>query len=105
MNNSTHHQLKRLAQQRLLWMLVLGIWLLFVNIAIVHAQQHDLNKGINTDYQCQLCLTNFNHTPFVLNDNVAITPVIQASIAIKQNIQGIIRVHQLTTYNRGPPIK
>jgi len=105
MANLNHHKLKQLAQQRSLWILVLSIWLFFVNVSIVHAQQHDLVKGFSTDYQCQLCLTNFNHTPFILNDNVVITPITQASIAIEQNAHGIIRVHQLTTYNRGPPNK
>ncbi|MBL4910059.1 MAG: hypothetical protein JKX78_08615 [Alteromonadaceae bacterium] len=103
MTNLTHHKIKQLAQQRLLWIVVLAIWLFFVNASIVHTQQHNLSKGISTDYQCQLCLTNFNHTPFVLNDSVFITPLIQTSIVFKQHVQGIIRVHQLTLYNRGPP--
>ncbi|PCI60205.1 MAG: hypothetical protein COB35_09825 [Gammaproteobacteria bacterium] len=105
MNNITHHKLKQLAHQRSLWILVLSIWLFFVNVSIVHAQQHKLGKGFSTNYQCQLCLTNFNHTPFILSDSVIVTPVTQASITIAQNAHGIIRVHQLTTFNRGPPNK
>jgi len=102
---NTHHKIKQLAQQRLLWIIVLAMWLFFVTTTIVHAQQHTATKKVFTDYQCQLCLTNFSHTPFILNNNVIISPVIQPSIAILQSAHGIIRVHQLTTYNRGPPIK
>ena len=103
MNNLSQHNIKQLAQQRWLWIIVLTVWLFFVNMSIVHAQQHDFSKKTTNDYQCHLCVNNFNHTPFVLSDNLTIIPLIQSSFIVAPPIQGIISVHQLTIGNRDPP--
>ena len=103
--NNTHHNIKQLTQQRLLWMIIIGIWFTFVNISVVHAEQHELSKGIATDYQCQLCTNNFSHTPFVLATPVTFLTSIQTSYINHIQNHGLIRTHQLTTYNRGPPTR
>ena len=98
--NNVLHKLKKLTQQRFVWISFFAIFQLYSTISLVHTQKHTLVH----DHQCQICLSSFNHTPFLLSTNVTIVPLVQKSAAIKQNDLGIIRVHQLTTYNRGPPV-
>jgi len=105
MTTNTHHKVKQLAHQRLLWVLVLSIWFFIVNISIVHAQHHEFSKDFVSDYQCQLCLSTFNHSPCILSTNLYPFPEIQHNYIIKKNATGIIKTHQLIPANRGPPAR
>jgi len=101
MNNIIYHKIKQLAQQRLVWILLLSVFLSYSTISLVHAQKHTLVH----DHQCKVCLTSFNHAPFILSDHLSFIPVIQDSFIVEQAYISIITTFKLITGNRGPPRK
>lgn len=100
MSQMIHHKIVQLTQSRLVNILLFSIWLFSASISMVHAQEHILS----TDNSCQICLSNFNHTPFIHSNNVFIVPLIQNSfVEVKLNTF-IAACYQLNIGNRDPPI-
>ena len=98
--NLSHHKITQLAHKQLVWFILIAIWLFLVNVSLVHSQKH----LVVTDYQCQLCLNNYSHTPFVLINNLVFTPEIQISQIVIHSFISHLRVHQLELSNRDPPL-
>lgn len=99
MNSIEYHKIKQLAHKRTVWILLLCVWLFSVNIALVHAQEHPIATG----YQCQLCLTNFGHTPFIPTSNISYIPVLQDSFIVELPFISAIAIDTIITGNRDPP--
>lgn len=103
MNSHQHRYVKQLLQHRLMWSFTLVIWLFFLTLSIVHAQEHEFEEGNGSDYQCHLCTNNFSDTPFILTTHFGFDPILQQSDVENEPTCGLIRVHQLIICNRGPP--
>jgi len=93
------HNIRQLTQHRWLWSVLLIIWLLTISASIVHTQQH----AVNNDNPCQLCLSHFNHTPFIGSTPINLSVNIQHAFIIKLPILLIEKQPPANFYNRGPP--
>lgn len=100
MKTLNYRKFKQLAHQRLVWILLFSILQLYSTISLIHTQKHTLVH----DHQCKICLTNFNHTPFVLSSNLSFTPTIQESFIVEQPHIEVITVDKITAGNRDPPL-
>ncbi len=99
MKKITYHRIQQVAYKRSVWILLLSIWLFCCNISIVHAQEHTLEP----DVECQLCLTNFSHAPFLLSKTYYFTPCIQRAIEIDFLNFQLVSAHHIFIGNRDPP--
>jgi len=90
---------KSLGQQRWLWSLMLTIWLLTLSINIAHSPKHTLKN----ENQCQLCLSNFQHTPFIIIQGIIVVPTSQLTVFITLKLPSIAKQLPAIFYNRGPP--
>ncbi len=95
----TYHNIRQLAHNRWLWSLLLIIWLFILSVSIVHTQQHVLT----TDIQCQLCVSSFNHTPFIGTNPFHLTVNTQQQLVIDIPVFSLAKQPPTTFYNRGPP--
>ena len=101
MKKTNSYKIKQLAHQRSVWIILLSIWLFCASVSLVHAQEH----AISNDFQCQLCFTSFNYTPFVVCENLSFTPIIQESFVFALPHSKTITVDIITSGNRDPPQK
>ncbi len=99
MVNFTQHNLRQLAHQRGLWAVVLVIWLFTASVSLTHSQEHFFSN----DNQCQLCLSSFNHTPFIASITISLSVIIQHSIFIVLPVLLADKQPPAIFYNRGPP--
>jgi len=99
MKITNYYRIKQLAQKRLVWILLFSVFQLYSTISLVHTQKHTLVH----DHQCRICLTNFNHTPFLLTNNFTFIPEIQTSFIVKKTFTRLLTLTYLSIGNRGPP--
>jgi len=96
----TKHQTKQDSQRGILWAIVIAFWLFGIGVSSLHAQKHQLNDNS----QCHICLTNFNHSPFIATDELVVLNKLQISFRIEK-FDTIYRDQQPTRVsNRGPPL-
>ncbi len=87
-------------QTYFVWLVALCIWLASVGISTHHLQEHIFLD----DSECQLCISNFKHTPFIISDDVPFLSYNTVYFKVKL----VTYYHQssqpLTVSNRDPPI-
>jgi len=101
MNQTTYYKVQQVAYKRSLWIILLTVWMFCSYLSTVHAQEHVIEPEI----ECQLCLTNFSHTPALLSNSFHFTPNIQKVIEIDFLYFQFVSSHKILIGNRGPPLK
>jgi hypothetical protein len=110
MTNNVCHQIRRLAYNRKLLMMLLACWLSVSNLALVHAQQHyaknqlTQEQGTVSDVQCQLCVSSFNVTPFIPSTTIAWPKCAITSSVFNSIITNQAELFLHAPANRGPPL-
>ena len=101
MKSLNYQERPKLTYNRLLCLFLLFLWLFSTSIAIVHAQQHTLTQEID----CQICLTNANHTPIITVSTLSVLPQPQINVDIECDNPLIMTKRCLLICNRDPPSK
>ena len=73
--------IKQLALSRKLLVVVLSCWLFMGFVSNVHSHQY----ALASDIECQLCLTSFHHTPFIVSDGLTLLPIVKSCFVIVHN--------------------
>jgi len=99
MSSNNSHFPGRYLKRRIVLISTLAIWLLAVGVTTIHSPKHALFG----DSQCQLCITNLDHSPFIGSDSSTFSPLIKIQFSFKTISKSELPSQFAVICNRGPP--